>query len=361
MENENSTGKKRQTTVSLGDIAAEAGVTVATVSRILNAKNPERFSKETRERIAEVARRLKYRPNLAASGVRSGRTQTVGVMVPGDGAFFYPPMIGGIHDVLAEQNYAALLSWNREDIAASGSDKELQIIHRMVDRRVDGIILRPTHDDVSDMYFREVWDRGIPLVAVDRALPGVRCDFVGTDDADGGRQAARHLLGLGHRRLGQLAGPERVSTSRDRRHGFEEVVADFGDGATYTTLECPLFHKVYREAMDLLQRTPRVTAVFCASDEAAAELYEAAAELGLRIPRDLSVVGFADLLVATYLRPQLTTLRQDPYQIGQKAAQLLLERLGHEFQARESLNVRVKTELVVRGSTAPVKGRRTAH
>ncbi len=337
---------------NLRGLAAEAGVSLATVSRILNRGEGHLFAQETTRRVMATAERLGYRPNLLMRGVLTGKTRTIGVMAPNNSAF-YSGVIAGIHDTLAEQNYALLLSWNKEDTPSPDSDLERALIHRMIDRRVDGIILRPTHDNVSDMYFSEVWERNIPLVAVDRELVRVHCDFAGTDDKLGGQLAAQHLLDLGHRRLGHLAPPRDVSTARDRREGFEQAILRAGNGAYCLVLETKGFHKVYPEAMELLAQTPRVTAVFCPSDEAAQEFYRAATDSGLRIPQDISVIGFADLPVASFLHPRLTTLRQNPERIGCQAANLLLARIEGRMTGEEVRKERLAPELIVRDSTAP--------
>jgi len=340
---------------NLRELAAQAGVSVAAVSRILNRGEVDLFAKDTVRRVIETAEKMAYRPNLLMRGVLTGKTRTVGVTVP-NYSEFYAPVICGIHDEMTPHDYALLLSWNKEDIPAPDSDKERALIHRMIDRRVDGIILRPTHDNVSDMYFDEVWERNIPMVAVDRELASVSCDFVGTDDVLGGRLAAEHLLELGHRRLGLLAAPAVVSTGRDRRQGFERAVASFDDDARCLTIGTKEFHNVYPEAEELLSMTPRVTAVFCSSDEAASDVYQVAAEKGLRIPEDLSVVGFSDMTVAKMLAPGLTTLRQEPEEIGREAARLLLARIEAETADPAPCKKRMKPELVVRGSTAAPDG-----
>ncbi len=335
---------------SLRQVAEAADVSIATVSRVLNNTGRKAYSPDTAERVQRAAKRLGYRPNLLMRGVAGHATRTIGVQVPLSGDF-YPGVLQGIHDHLAEFDCALILAWNKEDIAPPESGTELRQIHRLIDRRVDGVILRPTHDSVSDMYFEEVWERGIPLVAVDRAIPGVHCDFAGTDDRAVGRMAAEYLLGLGHRRLGHLAGPASVSTASDRRAGFEEAVAAFGAGATCLTVEALDFSGAREESRRLLRADPRPTALFAANDEMAETLYELAAELGLSIPGDLSVVGCGDLLAGHYLRPALTTFDQHPYRIGQEAARLVLDRIEGDGNQEKPREVRVSPEIVVRGSS----------
>jgi len=339
-----------RTPVSLRDVARAVGLSAMTVSRAL--RDGGTVAGATRRRVLAAAERLRYRPNLLMHGVRTGRTRTVGVVVPASTPFL-AGILQGIHDALDEADYAMLVAWNPLHFAAPENRVERRHIRRLLERRVDGFILRPTHDAATDDDFREVRKEGLPLVVVDRELPGVRCDFAGTDDEAGARMAADHLLALGHRRLGHLAGPRTVSTARLRRRGFERAVAAFGRGAACRVVEGPDFRGLRDEALRLLRARPRPTAVFCANDDAASALYEAAAARGLRIPQDLSVVGFADLPVASWLRPALTTVRQDPYRIGQEAARIVLARCAGSPPRDRPFDVRLKPELVVRGSTAP--------
>lgn len=329
------------------EIARELGVSQSLVSKILSGRNEA--SKEMTEKILKLVGEKGYRPNMLVRGMQTGQTKTIGVVVPADG--FHSGIVQGIHDHLDSAGYAMILVWNKENIAAPDSRKELEYIHRLVDRRVDGVILRPTHDDVSDMYFKEVSERGIPLVIVDRELARTHYDFAGTDDRAGGEMAARHLLGLGHRSLGQLAGPSSVSTAKDRRLGFEKAVAEFGKGAVCRTIEAQHFDHVEKEILQLLQSNPRPTAIFGANDNTAREIYEMAATLGLKVPGDLSVVGFADLEFARFLVPSLTTIQQDPYGIGEEAAKLLLARCKADKTGEKHEAIRLKPGLIVRAST----------
>ena len=339
-----------RTPVSLRDVARAVGLSAMTVSRAL--RDDGTVAGPTRRRVLAAAARPRYRPNLLMHGVRTGRSRTVGVVVPASTPFL-AGILQGIHDALDAADYAMLVAWNPLHFAAPANRAERRHIRRLLERRVDGLILRPTHDAATDDDFREVRKEGLPLVVVDRELPGVRCDFAGTDDEAGARMAADHLLALGHRRLGHLAGPQAVSTARLRRRGFERAVAAFGRGASCRTVEGHDFRGLRDEALRLLRASPRPTAVFCANDDAATSLYESADALHLRIPQDLSVVGFADLPVASMLRPALTTVRQDPVRIGREAVRLLLARCASGAPRNGPVAVRLEPELVVRGSTAP--------
>jgi len=336
--------------VNQRELARELGVSQSLISKILSGKNDA--SKEMTARILKAVKEKGYRPNLLVRGIQTGQTKTIGVVMPADE--FHSGIVQGIHDSFDQAGYAMILVWNAEYMATPDSQKELMYIHRLLDRRVDGVILRPTYDDATKMYFSEILERGIPLVIVDRKLVGVATDFVGTDDYAGGVMAAKHLLDLGHRRLGHIAGPSRVRTAKDRRRGFEAAVAEYGNGASCRTIEAAGFRSVKAEALQLLQSQPRPTAVFGANDHTAAEICETARSLGLHVPGDISVVGFGDLAFGEYMSPPLTTIRQHPYRIGEEAAMLLLARctgISKTGDAASAQNIILKPELVVRGST----------
>ena len=335
---------------SLKEIAKEADVAEATVSRIL--RNRDQCSPATRARVLELARRHKYRPNMLVRGMQTGRTQTIGVMLPLASEFF-GRIFAGIHDALVRADHVPIVLWAHDDLSKADRRAELpelQQIHRLIDRRVDGVILRPVDDAVSDEYLHEIWDRNIPLVAVDRELQHSRVDFVGVDDVAVGRLAGRHLLELGHRRLGQLAGPAKVTTSRLRREGFEAIAREAG--ASVVTEVDPTFGDAFDAALRLLDRAERPTAVFAANDVLAAQVCQAARRLSLAIPGDLSVMGCGGLDLRALLQPRLTTILQHPEAIGREAVRLLMARLDDGDALDGPQATRLPPQLELGDSTA---------
>jgi DNA-binding LacI/PurR family transcriptional regulator len=332
---------------SLADIARHAGVAISTVSRVLRGKGT--VSPATARRITASAKRLRYRPNLLVQGMQTGRSRTIGVMVPVDDPF-HAELVCGIHDTLVAADYAPLVLWSGSSRPLSRTVTELEQLHRLIDRRVDGIILRPVTDDADDVYFREAVSRDLPVIAVDRVLAKVQVDFVGCADADGARLVAEHLLALGHRHLGHVAGALFTSTGRQRHDAFLATAA--AAGATCLVVEDPTFSDGEMQARQLLAASPRITAVFCANDLLAAGAYRAAARLGRRIPADLSIIGFGDLPIAALMAPPLTTVHQPAYQIGSEAAARMLVRCAGERSApRRRL---VPVTFTPRASTARV-------
>jgi LacI family transcriptional regulator len=342
--------RRAQTDGGLSRIAKATGLSLMTVSRAINGRPG--VSAATRSRVLVAASKLKYRPNALGRALRSGRSDTVGVIARPT-TYFNSQVIIGIHDRLAEAGVVPILHFCPG--GGETADAELAIIHRLVDLRVDGLIFWPapmtgSADHVSDAYFREVWERGLPLVAVNRHMPNTHADFSGTDDLTGGHLAADHLLALGHRRIAHLGGPT-IVTYADRRRGFEQALAGRSD-VEFTFVQTTV-DEAHDAALALLRRpaASRPTAIFAASDYFATGVYDAAATLGLRIGTDVSVVGFADVDLAAVLRPRLTTIRQDAVTIGRNAADLLLARRDDPAADPTPRSIRVVPTPVVREST----------
>jgi LacI family transcriptional regulator len=337
--------QKRLRRVSHQDIAREANVSRVTVSLVLAGK--DQASEETRKRVMEVAQRLRYRPNLLVHGMQSGRTHTVGIIMP-TSMHFHGQVARGIHDELISQDYVPIQLW--VDPQTDTKASELEQIHRLVDRRIDGIIIWPADVSVPDVHFREIWQRHIPLVTVDRETT-THADHVGTDEELGGRSAAEHLLSLGHKHVGLVTFASRTGNVFSRGTAFTKAMEAGGGKVEIITsgrtedLDAPLREFLGRSAN-------RATAMFCVTDVMAMKVYSVASGLGLAIPRDLSVVGYADFPFAVDLVPPLTTVRQDPYQMGRLSAKTLLDRVFDRSKSDTPQRIHLAPELIVRKSTA---------
>ena len=346
------TAPRPRRSATLKQIAEELGISMMTVSRALSGRG--RISPATRKRVLETATRLRYRPNRLVHAIKHGRSGTVGVMVP-ISLSFAAEIVRGIHDRLAESRCLPILHFHGLGPRAERDEAEREYLHRLLDHRVDGIIFWPSDETVSQVYLHEVWERGVPLVAVDRHLPLTKADFSGTDDVAGGRAAAEYLLALGHRRLAHIGGEPWVSTYADRRRGFEDALAErsAADGKVTWIAEACDDCRCLELVRGILAAGDRPTAISLASDRMAPDVYAAAESLGLRVGSDVSVIGFADLVETAWLRPRLSTIRQDPYAIGQRAAELLLDRIDGRAAESRPRSVRVPPHLVERDSAGP--------
>lgn len=338
---------------SLAKIALEAGVSAMTVSRVLSGR--PHVAAATRTRIETIARQHNYRPNLLVSGILKGTTKTVGVIASLDG-LYYPRVIAGIHDELAAHSYGMLLSCDTDPVVAVEPEKQLAHIHRLVERRVDGIIMRLTDDAAPETYLDEAERARVPVVLVDRPLPHKKIAFVCSADSAGARKAGLLAITQGHCAAAYLGGPASVVASRERGQGLRR--------AFHERNVRPGLIEAYAEnwtfpldlAVKLLQKSPRPTVIFCVSDDAAPSVYAAAKLLRLRIPQDLSVVGFGNLPIAEVMQPSLTSVEQFPREVGRAAAQLLLEALAKGGEVPR-VTKRVATEIVLRDSLGPAPSR----
>lgn len=343
---------KPRTQVSLKQIAAETNLSISTVSRVL--RNKGEISEETRRKVLECAKKLNYRPNLLIQGIQTGRTGNIGIMVPPFDEH-WARVIEGIHDTLIEYDYAGIMLWDScFGKILSQKEKEafmLKQMHRLIDRRVDGVILWPRVSEVYGAHLDELESRNLPVVTIDHELDF--SDSVITDERLGAELVAQHLYQLGHRRIAHLSGHQEWTWAKLRRRYFEEALSAYPDVTYILQVGSDFVEEIPPLIRQMLEKKP--TAVFSFSDWAAFEIYKVAAEMGLRIPEDLSVVGYSDSNKFTQLiPPPLTTVRQKSRQIGIEAARLLMERLRGKEKSSKRVRTVIDCELVIRKSTRAI-------
>jgi LacI family transcriptional regulator len=340
----------------LKDVAKAANVSLAAASRILRGDR-ERFGEETCRRVLEASRQLGWRRNLLVSGMQTGRTQTIGVMIPPYDSFWVS-VLSGIHDTLGASDYLPITIWigSLGDMPHFEKDEAegLRQINRLLDRRVDGLIMWPAFSLAYYHHFPEFVERRVPVAVIDHY--STVADSVETDEEQATAVVADHLLSLGHRRIACLSSRETPTQTWAvrRRTSFEEAVRRNSEATIKSWRLNPQGTNGREVARDLLTDDLRPTAVFAASDHEAAFVHDAAVELGMQIPNDLSIVGFADLDFAATMDPPLTTMRQKPHEIGRLAAKLIMDRIdGIVPDDNEPTTIKVAAELIVRNSTAP--------
>jgi LacI family transcriptional regulator len=344
----------------LKDVAKAANVSLAAASRILRGDR-ERFGDDTCQRVLEASRQLGWRRNLLVNGMQTGRTQTVGVMIPPFDSFWVS-VLSGIHDTLSAADYLPITVWtgNLEHMPQfeEGDAEGKRQINRLLDRRVDGLIMWPAFSLAYYHHFPEFVERRVPVAVIDHY--STVADSVETDEEQATAVVAEHLLSLGHRRIACLSSRETPTQTWaiKRRGSFEAAVAKCKGARVKSWHLNEQGSNDLEVARELLKDELQPTAVFAVSDHEASAVYRAAAELGVEIPQQLSVVGFADLDFAATMDPPLTTMRQKPYEIGRLAAKLIMDRISGEVEDDgEPTTIKVDAELIVRGSTAPPPGK----
>jgi LacI family transcriptional regulator len=336
--------------VTIFDVAAAAGVSYSTVSRVVNGY--AHIKPETRRRVEVAMRDLGYVANLSARSLAGGRSQTVGLLVYELGSSFFMALVQGIDAEVSRMDYDMLLCTTHQR-----KQRETEHVGRLAAGLVDGLLIVLPRN--LDAYVTQLRRQGMPFVLLDHDADEEDVDHdsnvVRATSARGGEEAATHLIGLGHRRIGVITGPLHVGSARRRLEGFRAALERHGipfDPALQAESDF-LEASGYAAAIRLLTSSEPPTAIFASSDAVAVGVLNAAGELGLSVPGDLSIVGFDDLPEASYVRPQLTTVRQPVAEMGRVATRRLVEMIESPDGAGTAQVIELPTKLLVRGSTAP--------
>lgn len=331
------------------DVARVAGVSTATVSRVLNDKPNVRSA--IRGRVLQAMAELGYQPSRVARRLRSRRAQVIGLIISDIQNPFFTSVVRGVEDVAYAHNYTLLLCNSDENL-----EKERLYVDLMRAEGVAGIILSPTHEVESAANVRA--EDGLPIVCLDRRLRGVAADLVIVDNVTGAYQAVSHLIRLGHRRIGLLVGPAVITSGLERQRGYEQALRDHGLPVEPELIYVGDFKQTggFRGAETLLTLNPPPTALFAANNLTTLGALNAIHTRRLRIPDDVALVGFDDMPWAPSLDPPLTAVAQPTYDLGSTAAGLLLARI--DDPGRPVQEVILRPTLVVRQSCG---GRSDAH
>jgi DNA-binding LacI/PurR family transcriptional regulator len=328
------------------DVARLAGVHVSTVSRVLRDSPQLNIRPETRLRIKAAAEELGYRPNAVARALRLASTGALGLLIPSLRNPVYAEIARGAFERAWERNFVVVLAEDR-----GGGDAEVAYERLVQSGRIDGLLIAGAHPD--SILGERAAETLVPFVFINRRQPGGH--NISMREEDAGALAARHLLELGHRRLGHVAGPEDIDTARRRVAGF--CAATEAAGVEARVVHAAFDERAGHERMKELLTTGEVpTAVFTSNFNQAVGALAAARELGLRIPDELSLITYDDDPLSDYLAPPLTGIRMPMHEMGMTGVDAILSRIGGV--APEDLTVTTPPELVLRSSTGPPAPRR---
>ena len=323
-------------------LAKKCGVSTMTVSR---AFGNHQISEDTRKTILSAAKKYNYRPNIVARSLVRRRSQIIGLVVPNIIQSYFPHIIRGVEQFFNQFGYNLILCDSQED-----TKKEEQQIRLLIDQRVAGVIVIPAAQRQDSGIFSELKQAGTPFVLIDRYVEGVKASFVGVDNHHGALIATEHLIHLGHKKIMHLRGPRTASMAQERFSGYRDALKKAGIGLNQDLIiESGLDEKSGQDSMmKVLGAKVDFSAVFAVNDPVAVGAMKAMHDCGLRIPEDISLVGFANNDYTPYLRVALTTINQPKEEIGEAAGKLLLEEISGKKKIRKVL---LKTELVLRDST----------
>jgi LacI family transcriptional regulator len=332
---------------TIKDVAARAGVSFTTVSHVLN--QTRRVRQSTRDRVLEAARELNYVPSAVARSLKQRVTRTIGLMVPNAFTPYFAELARGIEDACFRNGWTAVVC--SSDGIAERQEAYLEFLR---EKRVDGIVI--ASPPVDPAWVKALRTTSCPLVVMGHEVPDLAADLVEMDNQRGGELAAEHLLRLGHRSFGCIAGTPGLDVSQDRLRGFRRTLDKAGlelpdvavQAADFTT---PSAHEA---ALRLIDSGQQFTALFAQSDLMAVGVLRAAAERGLTVPRHFSVVGFDDIELARYLFPALTSVGMALREVGEATAEVLFDRIAHPDAP--SRRVKLPPTLFPRESTEPAGG-----
>ncbi|MHA7874247.1 LacI family DNA-binding transcriptional regulator [Roseivivax sp.] len=337
--------------MKIADIASATGVHPSTVSRVLRADPRGRISDSVAERVREVAKTMGYRRDVAAASLRTGSTQSIGVIVHDIEDPVYPPILRGIEKRLLERGFMTVVGNTGYDIQA-----EAEMFEQMATRMVDGVILGTTR--LRDRVVELALELGVPLVSVLRNTERLECSAVVNDCAAGMRELVDVVVAHGHRDIAVIAAPQDLSTARDRLRGLQEGLAAHG-------LDLPPDRLVVVDRMDLASGRAAASALFdrrrrppqvimAVNDLVAIGAIQACRARGLSVPGDISITGYNDIPLVDMIDPPLTTMAMNLSEIGRRSADRLLEQLS--FPEAKPHLTRVMPKLQLRASLAKVGG-----
>lgn len=335
---------------TIRDVAALAGVSYTTVSHVVNDSRPVRADK--RERVLAAVAELKFVPSAVARSLKVRATGTIGMLVPSNTNPYFAEIAQGIEGFFRRHGYCVFLCNSDNDIATQR--EWLRVLH---EKRVDGLIVASVGDEACAADALAHAD--VPIVVIDRPIAGIRADSVQVDHQGGAAMATRHLIDLGHRRIACIAGPDSTAVSASRVNGFRMAMAEHALAVPPEAVAVGDFSSPGGyAAADKLFREYAPTAIVAGNDVMAIGALRAAAERGLKVPEDCSIIGFDDIEMSRYIYPALSTVGQAIVRLGETAATSLLDRICGRVTG-DMRELTLPPRLLLRESSAP-PGRRTS-
>ena len=330
---------------TIKDVAALAGISYTTVSHVLNRTRP--VSDAVRKKVEEAITQLDYVPSAVARSLKAKSTATIGLLIPNGINPYFAELARGIEDYCERNGFCVILCNSDDNL-----QKQRNYLRVLLEKRVDGLIVSSVGGD--DSLVESLAAVRTPLVIVDRDLENITADLVRIDHELGAWLATSHLLELGHRHIACICGPAQTSVARMRLAGYQRAMTEAGIQVQDSWVVESDFTgpSGYQAACTLLE-TDRPTAIFAANDMVGIGVLRAAAERNVRVPADLSVVGFDDIQMSQFVYPALTTVGQSILQLGERAAEVLLRRIAARGEVHEVRQSIVAPSMVLRESTAP--------
>ncbi len=334
--------------VTIKDIARELGVSPSTVSRAL--KDHPDISQETKIRVKELVEKLRYTPNTVALSLRSRKTNIIGVIVPQIVHHFFSSVISGIEEAAMASGYNVMIFQSNEDYG-----REVMNVRSLITSRVDGALVSISKTSEKFGHFREFMENDTPLVLFDRVCDELETDKVIVDDFNGAFTAVEYLIQTGCKRIAHFAAPQHLLIGYQRQRGYITALEKNGIEVDYDLIvKCDTHDEALEITPAIMKLKNPPDAVFCVNDLTATGVLKVMKKMGIKVPDDVSVAGFTDGLVATVTDPPLTTVSQHGFDLGKKAAEILLDRIRSGIEIKPPVLEIIPTTLVVRESTRKI-------
>ncbi|HCX99068.1 MAG TPA: LacI family transcriptional regulator [Bacteroidales bacterium] len=336
----------RSSNVTIKDIAKLLGISPSTVSRAL--KDHPDISQITKDKVNNLAKEMNYRPNPVALSLRNRRSNVIGVVIPEIVHYFFSSVISGIEKVAGEHGYSVMFSQSDEKY-----EKEKEVCTTFQHSIIDGVLISVSKETVDFAHLQKFEEGGIPIVFFDRMIEEFNSDRVIINDYEGAFQATEHLIIEGRRRIVHFAGPKNRLISKNRLKGYIEAHKKNGVVIDESlVIYCDEFEKALVETQKIIDSGLRFDAIFTVNDFTAAGVLKTLQRNGIKVPDDVSVVGFGNDYIAEMIEPTLTTVSQPGFTMGERAMQMLIDRINNEKNEPIQTEV-LPTKLVVRNSTKP--------
>ena len=332
------------TNVTIKDIARLLDISPSTVSRAL--KDHPDISKTTIEKVKQIAKEMNYRPNPIALSLKSRKSNVVGVIVPEVVHYFFSSVISGIENVAKKHGYSVMFSQSSEDF-----NKEVDVCNTFRNSIIDGLLISVSKTTNDYAHLQELYDEGIPVVFFDRMVEAMDTDRVLINDYEGAFEATQYLIVEGRRRILHFAGPQNRLIGQNRLKGYIEAHKRNGVVIDESlVVQCDDFEKAIKETQQILNSGLKFDAVFAVNDFTAAGVIKALTNNNVRVPEDISVIGFGNDYMSDMIQPTLTTVSQPGFTMGERAMEMLISRMdeGKSIKSRTEI---LPTNIVVREST----------
>jgi LacI family transcriptional regulator len=331
---------------TLTDIAKKLKISPSTVSRALN--NHPDISEETKLRVKELAEKLHYTPNPIAQSLKNNKTSTIGILVPEIKHDFFSSAISGIEEVAYQSGYTIILSQSNESF-----EREVVNTNALMHHRVAGIIVSISQHTKNGDHFQLLLDRNIPLVFFDRVCEEINANKVVIDDESSALSAVKYLLDNGYKKIAHFAGPKELDICKKRLSGYKSALENAGLNLNNNYILYGGLHESdgYKSMDELISKNLIPDAIFCVNDPVAIGAFQRIKEAGLKIPQDVGIVGFSNNKITSLVDPQITTVDQPSFEMGKKAAELLIEMIESPSKMKTPKTIVLNTKLIVRGST----------